>query len=250
MRKLLLSLFVVIGITSALASIAQAEDYYNDANYDDALLDEYTADEFAYLINKFQMLEQTAYKLNGTQVNDKCTVFMDKSFVLGDLGKFISKEIQTYPDRYKALIYESSLSQSCPKYPKMNLQQRSVVIALLLTVMAHFESSCKIESSIKGPNGRTYGYWQLHKGQETRNVKKGSLCKKNDSTIPTASAQCTLEMLEQQVQRTNGKLFVTAVKGKPKPSYWDVLLTNGESKKAGVIGRTLQNFSLCKQLVL
>lgn len=235
MFKKILSNFIIPAVLILASTQLLAADEFTE-------ITNQQADEFVYLINKYQMLNDTAYSLNGTQVNDQCTVFMNKENIFGDLGKSISQELQAYPSRYNNLLNADDLALACPKYKSMNVQQKSVVITLLLTAMAHFESSCKISSSIKGPNGRTYGYWQLHKGKE-QNYDTQDLCKKNDSTRPAASARCTLSMLDDQANRSDGIIFY-------RKSYWDVLRPNGRAKKAPVIKRTLQNFSLCKSLVI
>lgn len=234
LKSMLLSLLIIVALILSSVKVFAFNPDFQITNQQ--------AEEFIDLINKYQLLNDTAYNLNGTQVSDQCTVFMDKSNALGDLGKYISQELQTNSKKYSNLLNASSMNSACPKYPKMNLQQRSIVITLMLTAMAHFESSCKISSSIKGPNGRTYGYWQLHLGKESR-YDSQDICQINDSKKPSASARCALSMLDDQVKRSNGKIF-------SRGSYWDVLRPNGQAKKAGVIRRTLQNFSLCKSLVI
>ena len=234
LKNILLSLLVVIALVLTSTQVFAFNPQFEISNQD--------AEEFVDLINRYQLFNDTAYNLNGTQVSDNCTVFMDKANAMGDLGKYISQELQTNSKKYSNLLNASSLNLACPKYPKMDLKQKSVVITLMLTAMAHFESSCNINASTKGPNGRTGGFWQLHKGKE-QNYDSQDICQMNDSLKPAASARCTLSMLDDQVKRANGEIF-------SRGSYWDVLRPQGRAKKAGVIKRTLQNFSLCKSLVI
>lgn len=120
----------------------------------------------------------------------------------------------------------------------MSLKEKATLWTLIVTVMAHFESSCSPEAKNKGPNGMALGLLQLHSGKEDKYDGEFNTCDKNASSSTSGTLKCALGMLETQLERTNGNLF------DPK-SYWDVLRPRGRARKADDIQRAIQGSSLC-----
>ncbi len=200
-------------------------------------------DEFADIINRVQLEQNTSYKVAQTAISDSCTVFMDQDNFKGKLGLAIQTEITKNPMLYPFLLHGGTLNRYCGKFSKMTAVQKSNVWVLILTVVAHFESSCSDKAHAKGPNGTAYGYYQLHKGKEADYAGRTGVCAKNASLDAKLSTKCALGMLEYQMQKTGGDLF-------HKGSYWDVLRPRGQSKKAHQISKAITRFSMCNPTVM
>lgn len=164
------------------------------------------------------------YPINGVEVDDNCKKFMNENMVLGPLGQYIKNELIKNSKFYPNLMASSQMKSLCPKYSKMNLNNQAFIWTLVLTTMAHYESSCDIKVSIKGPNGRTSGYWQLHNGKEQNYDGPSTTCFKYAGKDPKGSSRCALAMLDLQIKNNNGLLFT-------KKSYWDVLRPSGHASK-------------------
>lgn len=203
----------------------------------EALLN-YQIDEFIKILNQVQLNKNTAYKISGTDVADNCVVILNRDHIKGEVGKAIYNEFINKSSDYPRLNHGGSLNNYCSKYKNMQTEEKAMVWVIVMTVMAHFESSCSPHAKIQGPNGIAYGFYQLHKGKETSYDGNTGACTQNASLNPIQSSKCTMGMLELQLQKQNGELF------SPK-SYWDVLRPKGQAKKADDIQRTLLNSSIC-----
>lgn len=203
----------------------------------DILKPEYI-EEFAQIINQVQLDHEAAYAVSTAQVSNECTIFINKDSFIGPLGLQISKTFVDHPDYFSNLLKGGSINRYCRNFSLMTIKQKSLIWVLLLTVIAHFESSCNIKARAQGPNGIAYGYYQLHKGQEQAYDGPIGMCVRNASRDPRLSTQCALGMLEYQFQKAHGELF-------SNNSYWDVLRPNGRAQKADDIRRALTKFSLC-----
>jgi hypothetical protein len=199
---------------------------------------EYYAHEFSQVLNQVQLQEQTALQIAGVPLANKCEIFMKKEDHLGPLGESVYQLLAQKNSDFEKVLEGGNITRYCPKYAEMAQDQKAFVWTLIMTTMAHFESSCKISASIKGPNGMTYGYYQLHKGQESRYVRNKRHCSNNSSQDGKLSSACALSMINDQLNRTGGNLF-------SRDSYWDVLRPQGHAQKADDIQRALSRFSLC-----
>ena len=193
--------------------------------------------EFTEIINRLQLQHDTTYSLGGIPVSDDCVSMMNANQTTGKVGEAIFKELTTKADLYSLLLEGGDVKRYCKKYSGMSKNQRALVWVLILTTMAHFESSCSEKASARGPNGTAYGYYQLHKGKEDQYLG-GDACAKNSSTNPVSSSRCTLAMLEIQMKRSNRMLF-------SNKSYWEVLRPNGPADKAKLITKALMVSTLC-----
>ena len=205
--------------------------------------DTYYIDEAVQLINQVQLQHNMSYKIAETPVADDCVAFMNKEQFLGPLGSSIYRRIALNGKAYPYLLRGGDINNSCPKYRRMNEKQKGLVWVLVLTMIAHFESSCKLTANAKGPNGTVQGLYQLHKGKETEYTDDKNACPKNASLNANQSSGCMLAMLNDQIEKMNGKLFAAK-------SYWDVLRPQAKSKRAKQIATTLRRSSLCSPPLL
>lgn len=206
-----------------------------------AKFERYFVEEFVDILNRAQLEDRTTYEINGTKLNDKCVIFMNKDQVLGELGQYIFNELMANSNEYQPMLTAKSLERYCPKYPKLNDRNKALIWTIIMTTVAHFESSCTITSKAKGPNGQAYGYYQLHKNKEFNYIDKNlDSCPKGSSTKGELSTKCAMAMLNRQLLKDNGNLF-------SKDSYWDVLRPKSRARKADDIQRTLLRSSLCKK---
>jgi len=194
-------------------------------------------------INQIQLEENSSYVIGETAVGDKCVAFMDKKQFLGSIGAAIFKNVVQNSKNYPILIQGGDLNRYCPKYARMDLKNKGLVWVVLLTMVAHFESSCNLKASAKGPNGTAQGLFQLHKGKEQKYTDFKKACPKNASLNAKQSGACTLAMLDDQMERSSGKIFYNE-------SYWDVLRPNGRAQRADDIQKALTRFSLCNPHIL
>lgn len=196
-------------------------------------------EEFTDVIND----ELDKYDLNGIEVDERCSKFMDAKMVLGPQGQYIKSEIVKNPKKYPFLIESTEMKNLCPQYSTMNVNDRAFVWTLVLTAMAHLESNCNSKVTAKGPNGTAAGFYQLHWGKEDYYDGENSTCFKNSGKDPQGSSRCALSMLDNQMKNFEGKLFV-------KKSYWDVLRPNGaasrSSKAPQKIKKALVNHKACQ----
>src|SRR3989344_104379 len=203
----------------------------------------YYANEFADIINRVQLEKDTAYMVSTVKVADACVTMMNKNQILGKVGETILKELTKNSSKYPNLLDGGKVKKSCRKYEEMNDNQRALVWVLVMTTMAHFESSCSDKAKAKGPNGMAYGYFQLHKGKENLYVKGKGSCVKNASGNAALASKCALGMLEKQMERSSGVLF-------DNKSYWEVLRPIGPAQKSQHIAKALAKSSLCNPAVM
>lgn len=200
--------------------------------------------EFARILNQEQDRHDVSFKIGSTPVADSCITFIDENQFLGSAGfnifKAMSEEGATL---FPRLTQGGNISRYCRRYPAMNQNQKALVWVLLMTTVAHFESSCAITAKAKGPNGVANGFFQLHKGSEQNYDNKMGICVKNASMSEKLSSRCALAMLEYQYERTNGNLFSS-------DSYWDVLRPRGRAQRADDIQRALSRSTLCNPVVM
>ena len=179
------------------------------------------------------------YRFNGVRVAGRCSSFMNANEIMGPNGRLIQKELTENISDYVHIMDESALDDICPNFRRLNPQGRSFLWAVILTAMAHFESSCNQEiNPVQGPNGTLRGLFQLHSGHEQSYDGSDNECIKNASFSAEHSIKCALGILDYQFQN-QGKLF-------SNNSYWEVLRPNGKSRRADDIERALKNSSMCK----
>lgn len=193
---------------------------------------------FATQLNAAIITHESDYVLDGVRMNDKCETLIEKGGGLGSLGKFARMELMTKINDYRELMSSAALSRDCPNYVRLSISDRALVWALILTTMAHFESSCDVAVKANGPSGTARGLWQLHDGKEAGYDGAEGKCVKNASHDPIESVRCTLGMLDNQLAKSGGILFWAK-------SYWDVLRPEGQSGKAVKIDKALKNSRLC-----
>ncbi|HEY8270398.1 MAG TPA: hypothetical protein VIG33_05875 [Pseudobdellovibrionaceae bacterium] len=138
--------------------------------------------------------------------------------------------------RYKPLLSQGpkDIKKYCTNFQAMTTPEREALYVLILTAMAHYESSCNFREKAPGPNGTAAGLLQLHKGREQ---KYSSGCRRGDSARPERTLICGLSMLNDQIERGEN-LF-------SRDSYWEVLRPQGRSKKAGKIMAAIKKFPAC-----
>lgn len=220
-------------ISVTFLSLNVQAQYVNYVDYIDELVD---------IANNVQLSDDVSYAIGGTPVSDKCVAFMDRNTVLGEMGKATFQALKANKTSLPLVMKGGTLSKYCSKYPQMKDEDKMMVWVMLMTMVAHFESSCNISAKAKGPNGTAKGYFQLHLGRE-QNYDDQGLCAKNASTSGKLSAKCALSMLENQLRRDEGQVF------SPK-SYWDVLRPGGRAKRADDIQRTLKRSTLCNPVTI
>ncbi len=190
-------------------------------------------------INRLQLQKNTSYEVNKVTVADDCVSFMDKSEVLGSNGQDIYNKFIKYQDLLPNMVEGGSVQKDCNRYSDMQIEEKSLVWVVIMTMVAHFESSCRIGAEREGPNGTAAGYYQLHRDKESMyDGKDLDLCKNGASRKAANSNTCALGIMEYQFEKQDNKLFSSK-------SYWDVLRPNGEAKKVGLIRKAINNMSLC-----
>lgn len=179
------------------------------------------------------------YNFNGVRVASRCTSFMNADEIMGVNGRLIQTELTQNISDYSRIMNPNALDEICPNFARLNPQGRSFLWAVILTAMAHFESSCNQDiDPVQGPNGTLRGLFQLHSGHEQGYDGTDNECVKNASFSAENSIKCALSILDFQFQN-EGKLFTNK-------SYWEVLRPNGKSQRADDIERALRNSSMCK----
>lgn len=166
--------------------------------------------------------------------SDKCENFVGDGEV-NKWGEVVQKELSK--DKYGALLKQGpkDIGLYCPNFSGMNMDERKSLNILILTAMAHYESSCNFREKAPGPNGTAAGLLQLHRGKEGQ---YSSGCRNGDSASAERTLICGLSMLNDQVVARGERLFSSA-------SYWEVLRPRGRSQKAKKIMAAINKFSAC-----
>lgn len=186
------------------------------------------------------IVRKSEYPLNGVNVASGCHIFIDASARLGEQGAYAYNQIVRHSSEYRSLLADSALNEQCPNYGNLQVSQRAQVIVLLLTAMAHFESSCRVSAAnTNAPNGTARGLFQLHEGREDAYDGRSDSCSRNASLDAEESIDCALGMLNLQFAKS-GLLF------DPK-SYWDVLRPQGEAQTTAAIASALGRSRLCRR---
>lgn len=153
-------------------------------------------------------------------VNSNCTRFIDAKGNFGSWGSYVMNRLNKgeHPNLFAPAADVGSV---CPKFSKMNDQQKKNFLTWFVASMAAFESSCNEKVKAKGVNGTAAGLLQLHMGKEHNyGCKRGM-----NSLNAQANLECGLHMLDNDVARTR-KLFPS------KNNYWQVLRPqSGPGKK-------------------
>jgi hypothetical protein len=181
---------------------------------------------------------QSGYDLNGLQVAAACTSFINANDVMGPYGRLTQEELVNRQSDYARMMSPNALGDYCPNYKNLQPRGRAFVWTVILTAMAHFESSCDGEETAVGPNGNLRGLFQLHEGSEARYDGDDNECIRNASYSEENSIKCALSIIDLQLQN-RGTLFTNR-------SHWEVLRPNGPSQRADDIQRAMRNSSLCK----
>lgn len=199
--------------------------------------------ELSELINRSQLEKDIDYEIGGVTVAKQCESFMNADMFYGKNGASIFRSFIKNNRELPLLTDGGSITKYCPKYSTMDLEKKALVWVAVLTMIAHFESSCDISSKNRGgPNGTAYGYYQLHLGKEHFYDGDSKFCSKNASKSPEQSHLCMLGMLELQLEKQGGEIFSSR-------SYWEVLRPKGRAKKADDIQRAISRSSLCNPLL-
>lgn len=225
---------MMIAAVHAKASDSFRMDYYNELE-----------DDFFAIINSrigenYRKSGLDAkHDVNGVEVASGCSIFIDARSRLGAQGAYAVNEVMSHPENYRSILSANGLNEQCPNWPNLETPDKAQVIALLLTVMAHFESRCQpTVPNRNAPNGVARGLFQLHEGREQDYDGTTNACERNSSMDANQSIDCALAMLNIQFSRS-GILF-------DRRSYWDVLRPQGEAQTTGVIGGALARSRLCK----
>jgi hypothetical protein len=162
---------------------------------------------------KTQKYAQIAVEMNYASKCSQEVVGVDG---LGDWGRFVKAELSS--GQYQELLSnKKAFRKVCPGFDFMNRNEKKNVWVFILMSMSHYESSCRPTVEAQGPNGTAKGLLQLHEGAENKysHWDREGICKKGDSKKPKDSLQCTLAMLNGQLERFDSLFF--------EKSYWDVL---------------------------
>lgn len=147
---------------------------------------------------------------------DNCTDEFIGADGVGDWGKYVKKELSS--KSYKGMLKNSKTFKNvCPGYASMKLEEKKNLWVFVLMSMSHYESSCRPQIEAQGPNGIAKGLFQLHENAENKysHWDLNRVCKKGGSKNPKESVQCTLSMLNGQIEKYDALFF--------EKSYWDVL---------------------------
>jgi len=118
------------------------------------------------------------------------------------------------PNLYKGA---ADLKVQCPNFDNLTMKEKEYVWLLVLTSMANAESTCRTGGSNRNaPHGIAVGLFQFHDW----GPKNDPQCPRSSMRNAGASIDCALEMLDDQILRSN-RLFSNG-------SYWGVLRTKGD----------------------
>lgn len=158
---------------------------------------------------------------------------------LGRYGRIISEEVikkEGAGYKYNQLMQgPPDLVRACPAFTTMNEDQKAGLYVLIVNAMANYESSCNINETARGPNGKLIGLLQLHY-QKEHQYSRG--CQQGDASKASTTFSCGFSMLNDQVRR-DGVLFSSK-------SYWDVLRLNSKTFKAKKIVSTISKYEPCQ----
>lgn len=163
----------------------------------------------------------------------KCESFVGKKG-LGEWGQTIVNVLNN--NQYGALYAGTDdLNAICPGFKKLESNVKQLVWVMIITTMAHLESSCDENGTARGPNGRLIGLLQLHLNRENYYVEN---CERGAGRTPNNTFICGLAMLNKQLKNDQA-LF-------SRKSYWDVLRPQARSQKFRKVQAAVRKLSICK----
>lgn len=184
--------------------------------------------------------------MNDLKFGNKCDAFAtEKGF--GTWGRTVVEEISN--GKAPALIEGTEdLRRACPNYDYLGYREKSYVWVKILASMSFLESSCNPKANVPGikADRRAVGLLQLHGGSEQIYAEE---CKRGAARSPTETLRCGIQMLNDQVVRSDA-LF-------SRKSYWGVLRPQGDLVKtkkgkrrallARVVVGSLKELPLCQR---
>jgi hypothetical protein len=241
LKKLSIFCSALVGFNVLAMNGASAEEFYQanigQTYYETSVMQSFMT-ETVYANERPELLD-ASITMNGLEMNDMCTSFVRRDGTLGSNGRYLMDQLAG--GEFNSVLNQNNLANICPGYNDLDLRKKSILWLMIMTAMAHFESSCDPTESADGPNGTAYGLYQLHKGSENDyGVRE---CALNASLSSTASIRCALGMLDNQMQKQGGKVF-------SYDSYWDVLRPSGKilngRHKYEYIRDAVKNSPFCK----
>lgn len=204
---------LVVGVLIFLNSV---QSFAAEADFSEMVMMQSYLNEVLYP-DQGANLYQSSMTVNDVEISNNCTSFVTLSSTLGPNGEYIMDQLAT--GQFDEMMTSRSLQSFCPRYAQMSVRQKSIIWVLILTTMAHFESSCDPSQTARGPNGTARGLFQLHQGHEAYYDGSENTCVTNASYDSTKSIRCTMGMINNQLKESN-TLFYSR-------SYWDVLRPDG-----------------------
>jgi hypothetical protein len=162
-----------------------------------------------------KMATQISNVMDQMDMADTCDAFVEDDNI-EKWGKEVLSSMN--PSDHGALYNGAAdLSVQCPNYDNLTMREKEYVWLLILTSMANAESSCRTNKPNRGaPHGIAVGLFQFHNWGPRNDPQ----CPRTSMTNAGASIDCALEMLDDQLRRSN-RLFSNA-------SYWGVLRAKGD----------------------
>lgn len=191
-----------------------------------------------------KMATQISNVMDQMNMADSCDAFVEDD----NIEKWGKEVLSSMNPSDHGTLYNGAadLKVQCPNYDNLTMREKEYVWLLILTSMANAESSCRTNKPNRGaPHGIAVGLFQFHNW----GPKNDPQCPRTSMTNAGASIDCALEMLDDQVRRSN-RLFSNA-------SYWGVLRTKGDLiKRKGKhvrvtpyvkIARAINKLPVCKK---
>lgn len=151
-----------------------------------------------------------------------CSNFINAEGKLGPWGVYSLSLIQGKPESFGNNVPDD-ITKWCPRYPKMNKEQRDMYWVWILMSMASSESSCDpSQDNPNAPNGTAKGLFQVWKPvcPKARNLSRAN-----------ENIQCAVDLLAKEMQ--NRDTLMTPTSKGSEGTYWGPLRSDDWNKRRG-----------------
>lgn len=177
-----------------------------------------------------------------------CSDFIKPDGSFGKLGNVISSHIDSMGN--STLFHSTNLpalQAFCPKWSRLNKEQRDYFWVWLFAAISWKESTCGAATVNRAAtHGTAIGHLQLNKNKKDRSWRggaSGNSCAVKDIAPAEANMRCGVEILHEQLKGKNGLYEGNgSLYGRGANSYWHHL----RLKNGGKIIQLMRDFPFCK----
>lgn len=215
MQKIIATLVACLALSAQAQAQAQASQTYDQAAYLNGEMpgnsENLSLEEAIDLMRPVFESDEGSGFLNDDGLHGRfeakganCSDFIDRNGMLGSRGHVIASAFQQF-EHLRVLVSEkaaraTSMPQLCPKFSRMNEEQRIRFWVWAFAAIAWDESTCKPgATNSRATNGTAVGLLQMESTLRARSWR-GPLCRFQSVSAPRENLLCGLEIMRGQFE--------------------------------------------------